>query len=381
MVPHEYFVGLLSGTSIDGVDAVVVDFASEPPKLVATHSEPIPETLRGNILQLCSQEPVTLQFLGETDAALGRLFADAVNNLLEKASLHSADILAIGSHGQTIMHHPHGQNRFTMQIGDPNTIAFLTRITTVADFRRKDMAAGGQGAPLAPLFHQEFFGKQKRRRAVLNIGGIANITLLQSDRQGTIIGFDTGPGNVLMDSWTRLKRNLPYDQSGQWAASGQVLPDLLSTLLQEPYLCLPAPKSTGRELFNLQWLLEQLASQENARDEDVQATLLEFTARTIAESIDWEAHAIADIIVCGGGAHNEALMSALQRLIPSVHILSSAVAGLAPDWVEGVAFAWLARKAWMGEAVETGPVTGACRPCILGGIYETEAAAESQRLH
>lgn len=380
MSTHEYFVGLLSGTSIDGVDAVVVDFAQLPPTLIATHSEPVPDELRASILQLCSKEPVTLQLLGETDVALGRLFATAVNTLLNKCGLKASDILAIGSHGQTVMHHPHGENRFTLQIGDPNTIAYLTQISTVADFRRKDMAAGGQGAPLAPLFHQDFFGSGTSRRAVLNIGGIANITLLRSDRQAEIAGFDTGPGNVLMDSWIRLKRDLAYDEAGQWASTGQVAPELLDALLNEPYLALPAPKSTGRELFNMPWLEGKLVGFEALRDEDVQATLLEYTARTIANSVDWNIHGIEEVIVCGGGAHNLALMATLQRLVPEARIVSSALAGLAPDWVEGVAFAWMARKAWMGEAIATGSVTGARRACILGGVYESEAPI-GQELH
>jgi anhydro-N-acetylmuramic acid kinase len=380
MVPHEYFVGLLSGTSIDGVDAVVVDFASEPPRLVATHSEPVPEELRSSIMRLCSQEPVTLVLLGQTDVALGRLFAKAVKQLLQKASLSSTDMLAIGSHGQTVMHHPHGENRFTLQIGDPNTIAYLTKISTIADFRRKDMAAGGQGAPLAPLFHQDFFGHCGKRRAVLNVGGIANITLLQSDLQTSIVGFDTGPGNVLMDSWIRLKRNLPYDHSGNWAKCGEVSAELLNALLLEPYLGLPAPKSTGRELFNMAWLQDKLRDFGTLRDEDVQASLLAFTARSIAESVDWRAKGIEEIVVCGGGAHNSALMAALEQLIPLASVISSEQAGLAPDWVEGVAFAWMARKAWMGEAIATGSVTGASRACILGGIYENEAP-EDGNLH
>lgn len=380
MVPHEYFVGLLSGTSIDGIDAVVVDFANEPPRLAAFHSEPVPEDLRGHILRLCSQEPVTLRLLGETDVALGRLFAKAVNRLLQKAALSATDILAIGSHGQTVMHHPQGENPFTLQIGDPNTIAYLTKISTVADFRRKDMAAGGQGAPLAPLFHQDFFGNNGKRRAVLNIGGIANITLLQSDLQPAIVGFDTGPGNVLMDSWIRLKRNLPYDHSGRWAMSGEVDVALLDVLLAEPYLARAAPKSTGRELFNLGWLEGKLGDFPTLRDEDVQASLLAYTARSIADSVDWGAHGIEEIVVCGGGAHNNALMVTLAKMIPFARVISSEVAGLSPDWVEGVAFAWMARKAWLGEPIATGSVTGAQRACILGGIYENDTA-EDRDLH
>lgn len=372
MVPHEYFIGLLSGTSIDGIDAVVVDFATTPPRLVAVHSEEVPDDLRTDILSLCGKEAVPLQLLGETDVALGRLFAKAVHHLLASARLKSADILAVGSHGQTVMHHPHGKNRFTMQIGDPNTIAYLTQISTVADFRRKDMAAGGQGAPLTPLFHQDFFGNSGRRRAVLNIGGIANITLLCSDIQQEIRGFDTGPGNVLMDTWIKLNRNLPYDKSGEWASTGEVQPELLQIMLTEPYLALAAPKSTGRELFNRDWLERNLREFPGLRDEDVQASLLEFTARSIAESLDWSAYGIEEILVCGGGANNNVLMGALQRHIPSAAVLSSSAVGIAPDWVEGVAFAWMARKAWLGEAIDTRSVTGARRACILGAIYENE---------
>lgn len=372
MSAHEYFIGLLSGTSVDGIDAVVVDFAATPPRLIATHSEPIPDTLRARILELCSGQPVSLVNFGETDVALGRLFAQAANSLLSKAAIAARDVLAIGSHGQTVMHHPHGESPFTLQIGDPNTIAWLTGISTVADFRRKDMAAGGQGAPLAPLFHQDFFGRQETDRAVLNIGGIANITLLASSRRQRTLGFDTGPGNVLMDSWIKAKRGLAYDHDGEWASTGRVNQSLLDVLMSEPYLQRPAPKSTGRELFNLDWLLSHLQNLPTMAEEDVQATLLEFTARSIEESVDWRSNGVVEVIVCGGGAHNGTLMAALQRSMPETRVLSSAAAGLAPDWVEGVAFAWMARKAWLGEAIATGSVTGATRPCILGGIYEHE---------
>ncbi len=372
MSAHEYFIGLLSGTSVDGIDAVVVDFAATPPSLIASHSEAIPDELRSRILQLCSGQAVSLVTLGETDVALGRLFAQAANNLLRKAGLAATDILAIGSHGQTVMHHPQGQYPFTLQIGDPNTIACLTGISTVADFRRKDMAAGGQGAPLAPLFHQDFFGRSGKDRAVLNIGGIANITLLASPRREKTLGFDTGPGNVLMDSWIKATRGLAYDRDGLWAASGKVSQSLLDALMAEPYLQRPAPKSTGRELFNLDWLRSHLKRLPAIAEEDVQASLLAFTARSIAESVDWKANGVEEVIVCGGGAHNGALMKALQAFMPETKVLSSTTAGLAPDWVEGVAFAWMARKAWLGEAIATGSVTGATRPCILGGIYEHE---------
>ncbi|MDO8273514.1 MAG: anhydro-N-acetylmuramic acid kinase [Gammaproteobacteria bacterium] len=378
MPTPEYFIGLLSGTSIDGIDCVLVDFSQTPPHLVATHSHSVPASLRQNLLLLCQDQSISLRLLGETDIALGRLFAEAVNTLLAKSELKPADIIAIGSHGQTIQHHPQGSHQFTMQIGDPNTISAMTGITTIADFRRKDMAAGGQGAPLTPLFHQGYFGTGTARRAVLNIGGIANISLLSVDAESPLIGFDTGPGNVLMDSWINLKSGLPFDRSGAWAQSGTVDSTLLERLMSEDFFTLPAPKSTGRELFNLPWLIGKLIELEPIADADVQATLLEFTAQTIAQSTNWRSRKIEELIVCGGGAYNTALLQRLRALMAPVRVISSDEAGLAPDWVEGVAFAWMARKTWLGEAIDCRSVTGARHPCILGGIYRSEADGKRQ---
>ncbi len=369
MPPHEYFIGLLSGTSIDAVDAVLIDFAATPARLVGTHSESISSSLRDNILRLCADVDISLSLLGETDVGLGHTFALAVNRLLEKTGVAHKDILAIGSHGQTIKHQPTGTAPFTLQIGDPNTIATRTGISTVADFRRRDMAQGGQGAPLAPLFHQDFFATAGHRRAILNVGGIANISLLRHGER-PLVGFDTGPGNVLMDSWISLKQGKAFDHNGAWAQQGQVHTGLLSTLLQEPYLALAAPKSTGRELFNLPWLEQHLRGVGPVSDEDVQATLLEFTARTVVESVSWKSEEVSEVLVCGGGAHNGALMGRLQALLPALRVCSSAEAGLDPQWVEGFLFAWLARKTWFGEAIDTRDVTGARAPCILGGLYE-----------
>jgi len=372
MAVHEYFIGLLSGTSIDGVDSVLVDFNYTPPKLIAAHNEPIPAELRSKILELCSAPLVSLITLGETDVELGKIFANAVNTLLRSSNISASSILAIGSHGQTIKHHPFGTNRFTIQLGDPNTISYLTDIKTIADFRRKDMAAGGQGAPLAPLFHQSIFGSTTSNRAILNIGGIANVSLLMSNHNPYLLGFDTGPGNVLMDSWINLKMGHSYDDKGLWANSGVLNEDLLETLMTEPYLKLPPPKSTGRELFNLSWLEQKLTSiTSRLPDEDVQATLLEFTARSIAESVNWAQYGIDELVICGGGAHNDSLLTRLCSHLDPIKVFSSSKLGLAPDWVEGVAFAWLAKKAWSGEEVKTSSVTGASRNCTLGGIYST----------
>lgn len=367
----EYFIGLLSGTSIDGIDCVLVDFSQTPPILVSSHTEPLSTTLRDNILTLCADRAISLTLLGETDIALGRNFAHGAISLLQKCNLVAADIVAIGSHGQTVKHHPKGENQFTLQIGDPNTISELTGIATVADFRRKDMAAGGQGAPLTPLFHQSFFANDKCRNAVLNIGGIANVSLLRHNDQ-PLIGFDTGPGNVLMDSWINLIQGAAYDDNGGWAKSGKCNPQLLEAMMQEAFLALPAPKSTGRELFNLPWLENHLTQYQTISNVDVQATLLEFTAQTIANSVDWRKEKVEEVIVCGGGAHNDALMERLAALLSPVAVKSSAEAGLSPDWVEGVAFAWMAKKTWLGEAIDCQSVTGARHPCILGAIYKAE---------
>jgi anhydro-N-acetylmuramic acid kinase len=368
-----YFIGLLSGTSIDGIDCVLVDFSQELPHLVASHSEPIPEQLRTSLLRLCSAQSVSLLELGETDIALGRLFAQAVNAILHKNRLSKDDIIAIGSHGQTIQHQPNGFAPFTIQIGDPNTICELTGISTVADFRRKDMAAGGQGAPLAPTFHQYRFANSTHRRAVLNIGGISNITLLSQADSHQLTGFDTGPGNVLMDTWIKRHKGASYDQDGVWATTGELVPALLDALLADPYFNLPAPKSTGRELFNEDWLQKHLDRLGSLSPNDVQATLLELTARSIVESVDWKTQDIKELVVCGGGVHNGALMRRLAALVRSCEVVSSESLGLSPDWVEGVAFAWFAYKTWNNEPINTGLVTGAKHPCLLGGIYHSES--------
>ena len=375
MSTHEYFIGLLSGTSIDSIDCVIVDFAQSPPNLVGSHSEEIPKEIHRRIHALCADERVSLIDLGETDVALGRVFAKAVNQLLSKCGLRHSDILAIGSHGQTIKHHPIGQNRFTLQIGDPNTISYLTGICTIADFRRKDMAAGGQGAPLAPLFHQSFFASKQERRAVLNLGGIANISLLAYEAFD-LIGFDTGPANVLLDGWINAKKQLSFDDAGRWARSGTVERALLAALLDEPYLGRTPPKSTGRELFNMTWLQAHLHQFPGLADADVQATLLEYTAVSIANSVDWQEAKIEALFVCGGGAQNTYLMERLQALLAPIRVTSSSEANLDPRWVEGFTFAWLARSAWYGEPVDARSVTGAQQVTILGGIYESDSNGE-----
>lgn len=368
MAKPEYFIGLISGTSVDGVDCALVQFQDDRPALIATHAHPYPKQLREQVLQLCSGEPATLQQLGQADVALGRLFADAANALLAEADLAPGDIAAIGSHGQTIWHEPTGDYPFTQQIADPNTIAQQTGITTVSDIRGRDMAAGGQGAPLAPVLHREIFASDDVDRAIINVGGIGNITVLP--RHGDCLAFDTGPGNVLMDYWTEQHLGKPYDEGGQWAGSGQFRIELLNVLLQEDYFRQDPPKSTGRELFNGQWLEKKLAALSSRfKAEDVQATLLTFTATTIVSDLSRYA-SVQEVYVCGGGAHNTALMAELTKLAGENSVHSTAKLGIDPDWVEAMCFAFLAKQTLAGKAIDTSPFTGAREPVVLGAIYQ-----------
>jgi len=311
-----------------------------------------------------------LQDVARMDVEIGRLFARAANELLRAEGKTRADIQAIGSHGQTVAHQPGTTTPFTVQIGDPNIIAHETGIVTVADFRRMDVAAGGQGAPFAPAFHAFQFRRQGTDRAVLNIGGIANVTMLPADSSQPVIGFDTGPGNGLMDDWAGRHRGTSFDEGGGWAASGTVCEPLLYALLENDYFALPAPKSTGRDDFNLAWLdqrLKMLAV--TPADVDVQATLLQLTARTIADAINTQLPDGSGVLVCGGGVHNPVLMDALRTALPKMHIGSTADAGVDPDSVEAVTFAWLAKCRLEGAAGNLPSVTGARDSVPCGGIY------------
>lgn len=363
------YIGLISGTSVDGVDCVLVDFSDNTPKIVSTHFQPSPELLRNEVLEVCTGETLSPEQLGTLDIKIGHFFAAAVNELLTLSKTQANDVAAIGSHGQTVWHKPNGDHPFSMQLGDPNSIAYLSAITTVADFRRMDVAAGGQGAPLAPLLHQDVFYSPAADRAVVNIGGISNITCLPAT--GEKLAFDTGPGNVLMDYWIGKHQQKRYDENGDWAATGQSVPALLQRFLAAPYLKLPHPKSTGRELFNGDWLESQLSNFGEVCAADVQATLLEFTATTIAADINAAIKPSA-LYVCGGGAHNAALMAALAKHLPSCKVDSTQVLGIDPDWVEAVAFAWMARMRILGRPINTSPFTGAARPVILGGVYSAD---------
>lgn len=358
-----YFIGLMSGTSVDSIDAVVMNFEKEKIELIASLSYPIPKNLQSTINNLYLQPELSLQTLGNLNTELGYLFADASNELLKQSQLSTSQIIAIGSHGQTVYHSPNTEHPFSLQLGDPNIIAAKTGITTVANFRNKDIALGGQGAPLAPLFHNEIFRSEHINRCVVNIGGIANITNLPADLCTPIAGFDTGPGNTLMDRFAQKHLNTSFDRNGDWAKSGQLIDSLLEKLLEENYFKLPYPKSTGREYFNLKWLQHFITDSD--KPSDVQRTICELTAMTIAEHCKNQ----DEMIVCGGGVHNTFLMARLSELCAPTAIVSSAQYGVDPDLVEAITFAWLAKKTINKEAVNLKDITGGATSCILGGIY------------
>ncbi|MEP5566282.1 MAG: anhydro-N-acetylmuramic acid kinase [Halioglobus sp.] len=371
-MPEGLFIGLMSGTSVDGVDCALVDINAQRAKLLHTLQIDIPTALREQVATLSHSGPGEIEQLGVLDRKLGTLFAQASLALLESAGRTPAEIIAIGSHGQTIRHRPpsgghsHAQS-FTLQIGDPNSIAEITEITTIADFRRRDMAAGGEGAPLAPAFHEGAFATDNVNRAIVNIGGIANVSLLQG--KTLIAGFDTGPGNTLMDHWIERQLHRAYDEDGLWAASGEVDVALLERLLAHPYLALSGPRSTGKEAFNLPWLFDLLAASPDIPPENVQATLTEFTALTIAESIEQSGLAVTEAYICGGGAQNNYLLERLSAALPGITVGKTDELGIEPDWVEAATFAWLAWRTMERLSGNAPAVTGAQGERILGAIY------------
>ncbi|GAA0637627.1 anhydro-N-acetylmuramic acid kinase [Halomonas beimenensis] len=372
-----YFIGLMSGTSLDGIDAALVEIdADRPPRLAATHGVPMPVALRERLWQLCHAERARFAELAEAETAFCDLQAGAVAGLLANSGLAACDIAAIGSHGQTIEHAPGGHEGgppYTLQLDDPSRLAELTGCRVVADFRRRDLAAGGQAAPLAPAFHQALFRAPGQWRLVLNLGGFANLTLLPpTEDERAPLGFDTGPANALLDAWYRRHRGGAYDPDGAWAASGEVDPSLLERLLAEPFFHRPPPRSTGREVFNLSWLHAQLDGDE--APEDVQATLAELTATSIGMGIEMareqcDAPPAECLIPCGGGAHNGDLLSRLARHLPETPLEDATRLGWPPDWLEAAAFAWLAWRRLEGLPGNLPSVTGAAGPRVLGGIY------------
>ncbi len=366
---RDLYIGIISGTSMDGIDLALVEFQQQGHTLIASNSHPWPAELQQQLRSISQPGDNEIDRLGVLDAGVADEIATGVTDLLQQAALEPQQITAIGSHGQTIRHRPEADIPFTLQIGDPNRIAELTGITTIADFRRRDMAAGGQGAPLVCAFHEAVFRNENENRAILNIGGIANLTMLPGDRQKPVSGFDTGPGNTLMDTWVRLHLNSQYDDAGSWGASGSSYQPLLDEMLKDPYLQLAPPKSTGPEHFNLAWL-DTILSRFTALDpRDVQATLTEFTATTVAQAIGREAMECGRIIVCGGGVHNDELMRKLQAQLGETPLDSSSTHGIDPDQVEATAFAWLARQTLLGLPGNIPAVTGASGPRILGGIF------------
>ena len=363
----DLYIGLISGTSMDGIDAVLASFKGSSVQIRATHSEPYPQALRESLLTAIrlpmDREP---DESGELHRLVGMSFGDAARAVIAKSGIDTALIKAIGSHGQTIRHQPDAARPFSLQIGDANIIARDTGIATVGNFRQADIDAGGQGAPLVPPFHDILFRSPLKNRVVLNIGGISNVTILPS-AGSSATGFDTGPGNTLMDNWIREKRGPPFDELGLWAAEGQVIDSLLSAFLDDAYFEQLPPKSTGFEYFNRDWLQQNGVDQYRAAD--VQATLCELTARTIASAVHDHASNTDEVFVCGGGVHNTELMRRLANNLEGMAIDDTNAAGLDPDWVEAVAFAWLAKRTTNGQTGNLPSVTGASHKVVLGTIH------------
>jgi anhydro-N-acetylmuramic acid kinase len=365
----DFYIGLMSGTSLDGVDGVLVDFSPTTPLVIEHACAPFPPALRAELMALNRSGPDELHRAALAGNELMRQYAAIVRQLLQGARVDAAEVRAIGAHGQTVRHRPQefDGTGYTLQLCQPALLAELTGIEVAADFRTRDVAAGGQGAPLAPLFHQSLYGHGQDTVGVLNIGGISNLTLLRPD--GSMLGFDCGPGNALMDGWCARHTGKAYDAEGAWAASGRVLPALLDAMLAEPYFRKPPPKSTGRDLFNTEWLEAHLRPFADAAPVDVQSTLTELTAAACARDALRHDPGLRRLIVCGGGALNGHLMARLKALLPLAQVASSANWGLPPLQVEATAFAWLARKAVRREPLQLQSITGARGARVLGCIY------------
>jgi anhydro-N-acetylmuramic acid kinase len=365
----ERYVGLMSGTSLDGVDGVLVDFAGTRPQVLAHQALPFDAALKAELLALNTSGADELHRAALAANALVRVYAQTVQALLAQTGLTAQEVQAIGAHGQTVRHQPgaYDGTGYTTQLNNPALLAELTGMAVVADFRSRDVAAGGQGAPLVPLFHQGFFGSTQYSLGVLNIGGIANLSVLAPT--GDVLGFDCGPGNALMDHWCQQHTGQAFDRNGDWAASGHVIEPLLHQLLQEPFLHHAPPKSTGRDLFHPAWLAQQLRPFASVAPADVQATLTEFTARACVADVLRHAHDAKELIVCGGGALNGWLMQRLQAGLPQLEVVVSQARGMPPLQVEATAFAWLARQTLSGQPGNLPKVTGAQGARILGGIF------------
>ncbi|WP_342228122.1 anhydro-N-acetylmuramic acid kinase [Rickettsiella endosymbiont of Rhagonycha lignosa] len=365
------YIGLMSGTSMDAVDAALVDFSSDQPSLLASYKSPLSNTLREDLTKLYTTDTINIKKFAELDQKIALISVETIKKLLAESQFSAKDILAIGSHGQTVFHYPHLSNYpFTIQIGDPNIIAEKTRITTIADFRRRDIAAGGQGAPLTPAFHNSIFRTEKEDTIVLNLGGIANITYLPADLNATILGFDIGPANCLLDQWIHAHRQQWFDENGVWAASATFDEVLLRQFLSDPYFQLKPPKSTGPEYFNFKWIQTHLAKlNRQVSPASVQATLCELVAVSISSAIQTIKSIHGVILMCGGGSKNIYLRKRIQQHCHPHQVLLTDDRGIASDWVEAMAFAWIAKQTLEGKSSNLPEVTGAKNATILGGIY------------
>jgi anhydro-N-acetylmuramic acid kinase len=363
----DLYIGLMSGTSVDAVDSVLVEFDEHGPSILKTRAEKFPAHLQTRLHDLIQQQQTRLKDLAELDHEIAVIYTLAVKKLLQLANISASKVTAIGAHGQTIFHHPDGKHPNSLQIGDPSFLAEHTGIDVVADFRRHDMAAGGQGAPLAPAFHAYVFRDPQINRVILNLGGIANVTILPASEDKSVRGFDTGPANTLLDLWASRHLENDYDENGQWSKSGSVNIELLKLMLDDEYFARTPPKSTGREYFNLAWL-ENFNLADHAA-EDIQATLCALTARSIARAVNDYANESTELYACGGGVHNTFLMQQLEQALPGIKVTSTEALGLSPDWIEAAAFAWLARQTISNATGNIVSVTGAKRAVPLGGIY------------
>lgn len=375
----EYYIGLLSGTSIDSIDTGIFEITPNSVNLINALNYEIDNKTKNDLHNIISRQSVKLSELGNLNRRLGELFYQSVQEILAKTNIDKNQIKAIGLHGQTLFHYPEQSNGFTMQIGDPNTIAEKTQIPVITDFRQRDIVNNGQGAPLAPLFHQKFFRDALKTRAIINIGGITNITILDSQElldtaeQVNYISSDLGPGNTLIDQWFRIhneKSNYQYDYNGEFAKTGKINQDLLADLLLDNYFKKAWPKSTGREYFNLEWLNLYLKKHNKIPPEDIQATLTELTATIIANTIKAYKHKIDEVYLCGGGAYNQFLLSRIKLLLPTTKIEITEQLGLSANWVESATFAWLAYCTWHKQKHQLSNITGSqAKDTLLGCIY------------
>ncbi len=355
---------------MDGIDVALVDFFTDKPHLLATLFKPYPPDLKQQLFETRNLPDEEALKLDELDHELGSVYATAINELLKLEGVNPEEVIAIGSHGHTIRHRPHADKPFSLQLGNAKIIAQQTGISTVTDFRSADIEAGGEGAPLASAFHAAVLTADYESRCVINIGGIANLTLLPGTEKFDVSGYDTGPGNTLMDAWCHQHHNQAYDENGSWARSGMVIPDLLKALLNDGYIKTLPPKSTGFEYFNLEWLQQRLGSDMAA--EDVQATLCEFTATTIADAVKACEVSCEQVLLCGGGVHNTYLVERITALLPGCSVTTTSTYGIDPDWVEAMAFAWLAHRNLEGRPGNLPSVTGARKAVVLGKISVPE---------